>query len=109
MNLKVDIKEGNRETVVFLKGEVDVYTAPTLKESLYPLAEQKEKKIVVDLSNINYIDSTGLGIFIGALKATDKSNSTITICGANARVKRLFEITGLDEIIEIVSDQREEV
>ncbi|MBU9723805.1 MULTISPECIES: STAS domain-containing protein [Bacillaceae] len=109
MNLKIDLQEGKKESVLYLDGEVDVYTAPNLKESLYPLAEESGKKVIVDLKNVNYIDSTGLGIFIGALKATDKSNSKLVIRGVDARVKRLFEITGLNEVMDIVSDQREEV
>ncbi|WP_088036204.1 STAS domain-containing protein [Evansella clarkii] len=108
MNLKVDVQEEGHSRVVYLDGEVDVYTASTLKEKLIPLAEETNKTLAVDLSNVNYIDSTGLGIFIGALKCTDKSGSTLKIRGANARVKRLFEITGLSEVIEIDTEQREE-
>ncbi|MDQ0256141.1 anti-sigma B factor antagonist [Evansella vedderi] len=109
MNLQVDVREEEQEKHVLLNGEVDVYTASLLKEKLIPLAEKPNAAIIVNLSNVNYIDSTGVGIFIGALKASDKSNSSLKLIGANARVKRLFEITGLDEVMDIDSDQREEV
>lgn len=108
MNLDIQLQEEQQKNIVFLSGEVDVYTASKLKESLTPLAEQENKELVVDLSNINYIDSTGLGIFIGALKATEKSNSTLKLTGLNERVKKLFEITGLNEVIDIQADAREE-
>ena len=109
MNLKVDVREEGNTRVVYLNGEVDVYTASKLKEKIIPLAEESNKTLIVDLSEVNYIDSTGLGIFIGALKCTDKSGSSLKITGVNSRVQRLFEITGLSEVIEIDTGKREEV
>ena len=109
MNLKVDVREEGNTRVVYLNGEVDVYTASKLKEKIIPLAEESNKTLIVDLSDVNYIDSTGLGIFIGALKCTDKSGSSLKITGVNSRVQRLFEITGLSEVIEIDTGKREEV
>ncbi|SER86960.1 STAS domain-containing protein [Salisediminibacterium halotolerans] len=108
MNLDIQVTEGEEQTHVALSGEVDVYTASKLKETLNPLAEQEGQVLVVDLSEIDYIDSTGLGIFIGTLKITEKSNSELRLTGLNERVKRLFEITGLNEVIDIEAEKREE-
>lgn len=108
MNLSVSVKEGETSNVAYVSGEVDVYTASKLKETLNPLAEQENKDLYVDLSNVDYIDSTGLGIFIGTLKLTEKSGSHLKLRGLNDRVLRLFEITGLNEVIEIDTDKREE-
>ena len=108
MNLEINVTEGEKQTLVSLSGEVDVYTASKLKETLNPLAEQDGQSLIVDLSNIDYIDSTGLGIFIGTLKITEKSNSELKLTGLNERVKRLFEITGLNEVIDINTEKREE-
>lgn len=109
MNLQIDLKDDDQGKILLLNGEVDVYTASKLKETVIPLVEEPNTSVVINLSNVNYIDSTGVGIFIGALKAADKSDTRLKLTGANARVKRLFEITGLDEVIDIDSDQREEV
>ncbi|UCZ53688.1 STAS domain-containing protein [Bacillus shivajii] len=108
MNLQIDIQEQNNADVVYLTGEVDVYTSAKLKESLAPLTEKGQNTLIVDLSQVSYIDSTGLGIFIGALKSVDKAGGTLKISGVNDRVKRLFEITGLNEVIDIDASQREE-
>lgn len=109
MNLDMNVKEVEGGNIAYLSGEVDVYTASKLKETLNPLAEQQNSSLVVDLTDVNYIDSTGLGIFIGVLKATEKSSSSLKLKGLNARVKRLFEITGLNEVIDIEVNEREEV
>ncbi|SDZ13292.1 anti-sigma B factor antagonist [Evansella caseinilytica] len=109
MNLSVNVQEEQGTAVVYLAGEVDVYTAPALKETLLPLTEQSSTTVIVNLSDVTYIDSTGLGIFIGALKSSGKAGSKLKITGANVRVKRLFTITGLNEVLDIEEDQREEV
>ncbi|TMW70182.1 STAS domain-containing protein [Alteribacter natronophilus] len=108
MNLQIDIKENTNENLVSLSGEIDVYTVPKLKEELLPLTEEQNKNIIVDLSGVHYIDSTGLGVFIGALKSADQSGSHLKITGVNSRVRRLFTITGLDEVIDIEVNEREE-
>jgi anti-sigma B factor antagonist len=68
MNLHIDIEEQNDQTTLHLKGEIDVYTAPALKEALYPLAEKEKHVILLDLKHVEYLDSTGLGTIIGAMK-----------------------------------------
>lgn len=92
--------------VIYLIGEIDTYTAPKLRETLIPLTEEQGKEIVIDLTEVNYIDSTGLGIFIGALKSSHNYHSHLKLQGLSNRVQRLFHITGLDEVIDI--EKREE-
>lgn len=108
MNLEVNHIEKEEKHYLYLNGEVDVYTSEKLKNALLPLTENKGNEVIVDFSQVNYIDSTGLGIFIGALKATHKHGSSIKLIGMIERVRRLFNITGLDEVISIEESTREE-
>ncbi|MDL4839055.1 anti-sigma factor antagonist [Aquibacillus rhizosphaerae] len=101
INLEVEVVEKESTAIVLLAGEIDAYTAPKLKEALLPFAEQKGILIEVNLEKVNYLDSTGLGVFISALKATKESGSELKLVHVQDRVKRLFEITGLDSIITI--------
>ncbi|MFZ4454443.1 STAS domain-containing protein [Salibacterium aidingense] len=105
MNLDIRTEESERETLLYIGGEIDAYTASQLREALLPLTEKKGANVVVDLSNVNYIDSTGLGIFIGALKSADSHESYLKLTGLNERVKRLFSITGLDEVMDIEEEE----
>ncbi|SFE78857.1 STAS domain-containing protein [Alteribacillus iranensis] len=108
--MDLDIRKENKKdfSILYVGGEIDAYTAPQLKEELLPMTENEGDKILVDLKGVDYIDSTGLGIFIGALKSAKSHNSTIELTGLNSRVKRLFSITGLDEVINIDNEKREE-
>ncbi|RYG71862.1 anti-sigma factor antagonist [Lentibacillus lipolyticus] len=101
MDLAIDVIDENKKTIVKLSGEIDAYTAPQLKEKLLQLTKIEEHKTIVDLENVGYMDSTGLGIFISALKSTKENNSSIRLVNLQDRVLRVFQITGLDEIFTI--------
>jgi anti-sigma B factor antagonist len=101
MDLDINIAEEAEKSTVLLSGEIDAYTAPQLKDALIPLTTERGKTAVVDLGNVNYMDSTGLGVFISALKSTKEHDSHLRLINIQDRVFRLFKITGLDEIIDI--------
>lgn len=101
MNLKIDIEAKDQQQYVKVVGEVDAYTAPELRDKLIPLTEKKQTEITIDLSNVNYMDSTGLGVFIGALKSVRAHDGSMKIIGMTERVERLFRITGLSDVIDI--------
>ncbi|NAP01127.1 anti-sigma factor antagonist [Halomonas sp. MG34] len=102
----MDVVDENNKSVVNLSGEIDAYTAPNLKESLLPLTQKEGNTVEVDLGNVNYMDSTGLGVFISALKSTKENGSEMKLVNIQDRVLRLFKITGLDEIMDLNSTIR---
>ncbi len=87
--------------VIKLDGEVDVYTAPQLKQQLISILEAGKQQVVVDLSGVDYFDSTALGVLIGGLKRIRERDGNLTLICPNARIRRVFEITSLDKIFEI--------
>lgn len=82
-------------------GEVDIYTAQKFKENLYKIVDSSKTDIVIDCSGLNYIDSTGLGIFVGALKKTKLTDRTIFLENLKDNIRKLFVITGLDKLFII--------
>jgi anti-sigma B factor antagonist len=103
MNISIDVKETESMLAVKVSGEIDAYTAPQLREKLFPMSEKEGVKMVVDLSEVNYMDSTGLGVFVGVFKNVRAHNGEFKIVGLSERLQRLFEITGLADIIDINS------
>lgn len=108
MNLAIGIEESSNHYTVKISGEIDVYTAPELKEKLLPLTEVNGNEIKVDLQNTTYLDSTGLGVFISAYKSTKEHQSHLELIHAKDRVLRLFKVTGLDEIMNVRLEDRGE-
>ncbi|WP_138419019.1 STAS domain-containing protein [Aquibacillus sediminis] len=107
MNLDIKTTEiGASHYIVSLFGEIDAYTAPQLKDTLLSLIEKQGQLIEVDLQQVNYMDSTGLGVFISALKSTKENGGEVRLIHLQERVRRLFTITGLDSVITIDSTVR---
>ncbi|UOQ44344.1 STAS domain-containing protein [Halobacillus salinarum] len=106
MNLTIDVTNKENTAYVSLAGEVDAFTAPKLKEALLPLTKEDGQTVEVDLQEVNYMDSTGLGVFISALKSTKEHDTELKLVQMQERVYRLFKITGLTEIMNIDSTVR---
>jgi anti-sigma B factor antagonist len=108
MNLSItEERTSNRWIRLLVTGEIDVFTAPKLRESLLPLCQEGET-VIVDLSKVDYIDSTGLGVFVGAYKIQQTAAGKMVLTGVNRRLSRLFRITGLNDLIEIEEKKQED-
>jgi len=94
--LRISVQSGDEQLVVCVAGEIDVYTAPRLREQLMPLAGAGT--LIVDLSEVSFLDSTALGVLVGAMKRQRERGGTMRIVTAGTRVRRLFEITGLTRV-----------
>lgn len=105
MNLKVETRSLDQTTVIDLEGEVDVYTAPHLKQRIIELLDSGVKRVTVNLARVDYLDSTALGVLIGGLKRLRERDGTLDLICPNPRIKRIFEITGLDKIFDIYSSE----
>ncbi|CEG25368.1 anti-sigma factor antagonist [Bacillus sp. B-jedd] len=103
MDIRLDVNESNEFVEIYVNGEIDAYTAPKLREAVFPLSEKDGVKMVIDLSEVSYMDSTGLGVIVGVFKAVRSHNGEFKLVGLSDRLIRLFEITGLADIIDINS------
>lgn len=102
MNISIEIKERDTDHIdIFVAGEIDAYTAPKVKEALEVYQVKEGIVLRIDLTEVSYMDSTGLGVFVGAFKSLRQRQSELVLFGLSDRLFRLFEITGLSDIIEI--------
>lgn len=83
---------------IYVSGEVDIYTSQKLKERLYEIADSSQLDLRIDCTELNYLDSTGLGILVGALKKARLYNRNIYLSNLKESIKKLFIITGLDKL-----------
>lgn len=91
-----------------VSGEIDLHTAPTLRAALEPAVDaagDSHPAVVVDLSGVAFIDSTGLGELVGAHKALVEKGARLHLAASNERVRRLLSITGLDEVLDVHPDR----
>ncbi len=99
--LKIDELMDESCIKIVISGEVDIFTSQKLKERLYYNIDEYRKDLKLECSGLNYIDSTGLGIFVGTLKKAKQYDSNIYLGGLKENIKKLFVITGLDKLFII--------
>jgi anti-sigma B factor antagonist len=108
LNLIVDTRQPSTDvSVITLEGEIDVYTSIKLKQDITAILERGAKYVVLNLSKVEYLDSTGLGVLIGTLKKLRESGGNLVIVGPAMRIMRIFEITGLYKIFSIYPTEEE--
>lgn len=101
MDLDVSTREESGRVVVAAIGEVDVYTAPQLDAELSRLTGEGRTDLVVDLSRVEFLDSTGLSVLVKALKRVREADGRLDVVVSSDRVTKVFRITGLDQLIPL--------
>jgi len=81
-------------TVVVVEGRIDSTTSPTLDDHLTKLGERGGNRVVVDLSQVDYISSAGLRVMLALAKRTKQKQGTLALCGLNDAVKQVFSLAG---------------
>lgn len=103
MNVQVK-SEGVPFPAVSVAGEVDVYTAPQLREKILEI-EAAHRTFILNLQEVSYMDSTGLGVLIGSLKRTKEKGGSLYLVFTNPMIKKIFDITGLSQVFDIFSSE----
>lgn len=103
MDVSVTSRETGDRTVVEVKGEIDVYTAPALREELSRLIDAEHTDLVVDLTAVSFMDSTGLGVLVGALKKVRTLGGDLRLVIDQEKILKVFRITALTQVFTITS------
>ena len=101
MELKIGTREDDGRTVVAIAGEIDVYTAPTLRDHLSHLVADGRYRLVLDLEEVAFLDSTGLGVLVGGLKRVRAHDGSLSLVCTQERILKVFRITGLTKVFPI--------
>jgi len=95
----VDAREGGSD--VHLVGELDLFTAPLLREGLLRLLDDGTGDLTLDMSRLSFIDSTGLSVLVGAYKLAQQNGRGIVLRGPRPSARKVLEISGLDTVFPI--------
>ncbi|NLX76653.1 MAG: STAS domain-containing protein [Clostridiaceae bacterium] len=96
--MTVDNHGSSDKVRIVLSGEIDISTAPEFKTGLYELIGDGTKNVELICDGLTYIDSTGLGILVGALKRVKNHQNNVYILRLRDNIRKLFRITGLDKV-----------
>ena len=103
-SLLLDTRESGDWTVVQVRGEVDLYTAPRLKTLLKELISGGRNRIAVEFGGVEFMDSTGLGVLISGLKRCREVGGALALVAPTEPVRKVLGITGLDQVFSIHDD-----
>ncbi len=101
MELTLSTREVGGRTVVAVGGEIDVYTAPRLRDTITELVAAGNYDILIDMEQVEFLDSTGLGVLVGGLKRLRSHDGDLTLVCTQHRILKVFEITGLTKVFAI--------
>ena len=101
MDLSLSTRTEGDATVVVVGGEIDVYTAPKLREQLIDLVSSGNYHLVVDMEGVDFLDSTGLGVLVGGLKKVRAYDGSMELICSQDRLLKIFRITGLAKVFTI--------
>jgi anti-sigma B factor antagonist len=101
VDLSLETRQEGDYAVVELTGEVDVYTAPKLRECLVELVDEGRHHLLVDLEKVEFLDSTALGVLVGGLKRVRSHGGSLSLVCTQDRLLKIFRITGLTKVFSI--------
>lgn len=101
MDFTVESSVVGAASVVTAAGELDAHAAPVLRAALELVTQRKGGELVIDLSGVGFIDSTGLGVIVAALKHVREADGRLDVVVAAPRVLKVFSLTGLDVVIPL--------
>ena len=101
VDLKLDHHNKDGIEIVDVEGEIDVYTAPRLRELLIDLVNNSHYQLVVNMEKVEFLDSTGLGVLVGGLKRVRAHDGSLDLVCTQERILKIFRITGLTKVFGI--------
>ena len=105
--MKIAQKQNNDITIFNIDGDIDINSSPEMREAFEDIANAKTMKIVVNLSNVSYVDSSGLATLVEMLKKTRSYDAKLRLANLAPKVKSLFEITKLEQLFDIFDTEEE--
>lgn len=99
-----DMTKKQPPNVLPLDGEIDLHVSPEVAESLRAVISKKPKRVVVDLTRVTYLDSSGLAVLIDGMQKVQQYGGKFSLAGVQEDVKHVFDIARLDQVFEIYPD-----
>src|SRR5687768_8847236 len=103
-NLEVSVTDRGEFAVVAVVGEMDLASAPRLRERLVDLSDEGRRSIVIDLTRLDFVDSTGLGVLVGGLRRSRDMSGDLVLAGPPPGVLKMLAITGLGKVFTVCPD-----
>ncbi len=107
MDLRLRTKQVEGTEIVEVSGELEMHAAPELRAELQRVCAGEKPSVLIDLSQVSFIDSTGIGVLVGGLKRAREAGGALVLVCPVPRLRRIFEITGLLQALPMYQTREE--
>ena len=101
MDLTLEVDDVDGRAVIRVGGDVDIDTAPSLRRVVREILDDGHRDLIIDVSRVDFIDSTGLGVLVGALKETQAHGGGLELICTQPKMLKLLQLTGLHEAFTV--------
>ena len=101
LRLGIDVQQVTGIPVLKVTGEIDIYTAPMFKQAVVNMVTEGSKNVIIDLSGVTFMDSSGFGTLLGATRRLRPSGGGLHLAAPNSTIQRMLRLTRLDSIMRI--------
>ncbi|MBV2364301.1 STAS domain-containing protein [Streptomonospora sp. NEAU-YY374] len=101
VELKISSQSQGDCAVVTVRGEIDLYTAPQLQSGLLNALEDGARRLVIDMSGVEFCDSTGMSVLLSAMKRARERKGTLELVAPKPAVRKILEVTGLISVFTV--------
>jgi len=105
VDLSLETRHEDGRTIIEVGGEIDVYTAPRLRDKITELVGEGSYNLVIDMQKVDFLDSTGLGVLVGGMKKVRAHDGSMQLICNQERLLKIFRITGLAKVFAIHDSQ----
>jgi anti-sigma B factor antagonist len=96
-------------TVLDVRGDVDVYSSPTLRHQIIDRIQRGDSRIIIDLEHVDFLDSAGMAVMISGLRLATNSDGTLVLVQPGDQVRRMLRLTNLDQVLQTFSSVEDAV
>ncbi len=104
VELKVSTWSQGDHTVVSVTGEIDLYTAPTLQSELMTAINNGHVQLIVDMSSVEFCDSTGINVLLGALRRAREQGGDLQLARPGSAIRKVLQVTGLEAVFTVLDE-----
>ena len=108
-NFEVLREDKSEISILRIKGFLDAHTAPKFEQSIQDLVTESRNKIIVSMTELNYISSAGLGVFMGFIEEIRENGGDIKLCCMSPKVFKVFDLLGFPALYEIYDKEDEAI
>ncbi|WP_283139617.1 STAS domain-containing protein [Rhizohabitans arisaemae] len=101
MELKVSTRSHAGNAIIAVAGEIDLYTAPRLQAEFARLLADDPERVVIDMSDVEFCDSTGMNVLLSALKRLRERGGALEVAAPRPAVRKILQVTGLDSVFTV--------